>query len=445
MQFAAGRIGLLAALLILTPIAPGQEEGGSLREIKVQEILQAAKGASIPQIWGFAEQLSSLGPSAKRAIQRGLRDASVEGRLAGLKALIDLDSPTFAAEKLSDVARDEAITEQLRVAAIELLGQTDEEDAEDGLLELLLELNPRVKIAAARALWRLGTPRSSNAKKALREFLRSSDVELRTQGTLALAEMGDGDTPGVKQNLIELRKRPDMVGRLADALYHKLNLQRVIQRQEAREDAGGNGRASARWRHLDEVYALLKRFYEFEEEIDEDDLRIRAARGLLNMPADPHTQFLTPAEYEEFLHGNSGVDPSYGGIGAFIDTNVKDSFRILRPIFGGPAWNSDIRGGDDIVAVNGNPTAGRSTTDIIKDVKGPPGTPVVLSIYRTGWDKAREIKVLRAKIVLPTVFSRMLPGKIGYISVAQFAYETGKELRKHMGELEGQGMQGLIL
>jgi len=190
---------------------------------------------------------------------------------------------------------------------------------------------------------------------------------------------------------------------------------------------------------------VLREAYELDRELDANEMRERAARGLTKFPGDPHTQFMSPAQYREFLHGAEGVDPSYGGIGAFIDTNVTDRFRILRPIFGGPAWKADIRGGDDIVAVNGEPTAGRTTAEIIKQVKGPPGTPVVLSIHREGWPEPREIEVIRAKIVLPTVFSRMLPGKIGYLTIAQFAAGTGKEMMEHLTDLEKEGIRGLVI
>jgi len=78
-------------------------------------------------------------------------------------------------------------------------------------------------------------------------------------------------------------------------------------------------------------------------------------------------------------------------------------------------------------------------------VKGPAGTPVILSIFREGWAEHRDVKVIRAKIVLPTVYSRMLPGKIGYVTITVFAYETGKELRQHLRQLEQQGLQGLVL
>ena len=437
---------LLAAIAVLDAPASAQEPE-AMREISVKEILAGCKGADAAKIWRQADLLIKLRAPAKRYIRQNIKDAPVEARLAGLRALIGLDSPTYAAEKLMDIASDDEAKEVHRVLALELVGQTEEIDIEDSLVELLVTYNPNLRIAAARALWALDGAQAHKSKTALVEFLRSADPDLRAQGALALAEMGDFSTPGVRETLTELRKQPGDRGKLANALYRKLQLQRVIDFYEREADrTKAASRTTGPWRHLNEITDILKKRYDHTDKAPEEtDLRERAASGMVGFPDDPHTVFLTPAHYKEFLHGSDGVDPSYGGIGAFINTSVTNRFEILRPIFGGPAWNSDLRGGDVIVAVNGTPTQGRSTTDIIKQVKGPPGTPVILTVFREGWRAVKDIKVIRAKIVLPTVVSRMLPGKIGYITIAQFSYETGKELKKALAALEAQDMRGLVL
>lgn len=441
------RPGFPALLLLLlaaaTPARP--QEGESIRTIRVQEILKACEGASIPDIWKRSDELAAMGAPAKRAIQDGLREAAVEGRLAGLRALIQLGSPTTAVARLLEIAQDEKNAIELRLVAIDLAGLTDDPDAEEGLLDLLAAYNPRIRLAAATALWQLGGPHGQKAKDVLREFLKASDPELTALGAIALARINDSETPGLMDRLQELRREPGLRGQLADALYQKLTLKRTLDGIDARADRAAAGRASSAWTHLDEIRSVLRKYYDLQEELDDATLRARAAEGMLSFEHDPHTMFLSPEQYQEFLHGSEGVDPSYGGIGAFIDTNVTDSFRILRPIFGGPAWKADLRGGDDIIAVNGEPTFGRSTEDIIKQVKGPPGTEVLLTIRREGLAEPLTIPVIRAKIVLPTVFHHILPGDVGYLRIQQFAYETGKEMRKALAALEDEGARGLVI
>ena len=433
---------LLALLAVTLPTSA--QEGGSIRDVKVHEIIVAARGAKSADLGRYSEQLVKLGSSATRSIIKGLKEADTAGQLAALRALIELGSPTLAADKLMDIASHEKQTIEYRLVALELVGLSEELDAEEGLLDLLTELNPDIRIAAARALWRLDAPASHRAKAVLREFLGSTNSDLRAQGALALAEIGDAETPGVRAELRRLQREPGVRGQLANALYQKLQLRRAIQLYEAKGDRAGAKRRS-RWSHLDELRGILRELYDRDGEVEDRDLRIGAARGMVDFPEDPHTVFLSPERYQEFLHGSDGVDPSYGGIGAFIDTNVKDRLRILRPIFGGPAWNADILGGDEIIGVDGRSTAGRSIADIIKQVKGPPGTAVTLRIVRNGWTKPKNIRVIRARIVLPSVYSRMLPGKIGFIVIAQFAYETANELLKALVSLEQQGMRGLVI
>ncbi|MFI5402209.1 MAG: S41 family peptidase [Planctomycetota bacterium] len=436
---------LLVTMLLASALLGQEEEGASLREAEVRQILVGLKGARMADIWRGADRLIAMGAPAKRIIQREMEASTIEGQLAALRALIGLDSPTAAAEPLMEIATDEKATAEFRLAALELIALSGEEDAEEGLLELLTSLTPEIRIGAARALWQIEGENRQAAKEALREFLKASDHDLRAQGALALAEMGDGSTPGVMETLLEVRKEPGLRGQYAAALHNNLMLKSAIQSRD-RNAERGSAKGSAEWRHLDEIRDMIRQRYDlFVEEGSDDQMRAGAARGMLDFADDPHTGFMTPEEYGEFLHGSDGVDPSYGGIGAFIDTNVKDRLRILRPMFGGPAWKADIQGGDDITAVNGHSTFGRPNEDIIKQIKGPPGTEVILTIYREGWPEPRDVKVIRAKIVVPSVYSRILPGQIGFLQIASFAAETGKEVAEHLHRLEGQGLRGLVI
>lgn len=436
------RAVLIAAFLGSTLL--GQDEGSSLRELEVRQILTDLKGARMADIWRGADRLIAMGPPAKRIIQREMETGPIEGQLAALRALIKLDSPTAATEKLLEIAADEKAAQEFRLAALELIGLAGEEDSQEGLLELLSSLTPEIRIGAARALWQIEGENRQAAKDALREFLKASDADLRAQGALALAEMGDSATPGVMETLREVRTEPGLRGKYADALYRNLTLKSAIDSLE-RQGEEGAVKGGGMWSHLDELRQMIKQRYDLLDDADDEILRAGAARGMLDFPDDPHTSFMTPEEYGEFLHGSDGVDPSYGGIGAYIDTNVKDRLRILRPMFGGPAWNAEIQGGDDITAVNGESTLGRPNEEIIKQIKGPPGTEVILTIYREGWAEPRDVKVIRAKIVVPSVYSRILPGQIGYIRVDSFAAETGKEMAEHLRRLEAQGLRGLVL
>ena len=80
-----------------------------------------------------------------------------------------------------------------------------------------------------------------------------------------------------------------------------------------------------------------------------------------------------------------------------------DRFRIIKVLPGGPADLAGIRAGDTIVAVNGQPTAGRSQSDVIRLLRGPVVSTVVVGIDRPGNAQSRNYRLQRTLIVEPTV------------------------------------------
>lgn len=430
---------LLACLLWLSPAALPQS--GSVTALKVRDVLTACESATPGQIWKLSDRLVDLGNRASGTLREAVSPASTPGKLCLLRALVELDNQTFAAEHLVKLANSASESLEHRKMALELVALTEEPDASLDLMDLLSDPNPELKLAAARAVYRLEGDGRTKAKRTLRAFLHSSNRELRAAGAIALAEIGDFRTPGVTSTLQELAQEPGLRGQLAAALHKNLRNERVVESLHVQLDRQ-KIRGSSQWAHLDEIRKKLREVYVDKDSITDDKLRAAAAHGMLKIKDDPHSAFMDPEEHRIW---NEGLDPSYGGIGALIDTNVKDDFRIARPFFGGPAWKADIRSGDSIVSVDGVPTAGRTNADIIKQIKGPPGTQVVLTIYRAGWGQTKDVTVIRAKILLPTVLSRMLPGKVGYIEIANYGESTGREFRDQLKDLEAEDMRGLVI
>ena len=78
-------------------------------------------------------------------------------------------------------------------------------------------------------------------------------------------------------------------------------------------------------------------------------------------------------------------------------------------------------------------------------VRGEEGTQVVLTIRRQGQEDF-DVTITRAVIQLTTAKGIMVDNtKIGYIRVASFSENTGKEFQKELASLKEQGMEGLIV
>ena len=114
-------------------------------------------------------------------------------------------------------------------------------------------------------------------------------------------------------------------------------------------------------------------------------------REMVELLDDPFTNFSAP----EDLGDPETFDPTYGGIGALLDTSAagedSDGLRILYVFAGGSAKDSGIDARDRIVAVNGESCAR------IADIRGPEGTDVTLTVVTPG-AAARDIVLERRRI-----------------------------------------------
>ena len=76
-------------------------------------------------------------------------------------------------------------------------------------------------------------------------------------------------------------------------------------------------------------------------------------------------------------------------------------------------------------------------------IRGPEGTAVTLTIRRG--ETVRDYTLTRSNIQIKTVTGKMLSPGIGYIRISMFNENTGNDFNRVYGELEQQGMKGLVL
>ena len=83
--------------------------------------------------------------------------------------------------------------------------------------------------------------------------------------------------------------------------------------------------------------------------------------------------------------------------------------------------------------------------EIVKKVKGPENTQVVLTLYRKGEVDYIEKAVTRKKIESPTVEYEMLDNQIAYIQITQFDSVTTGQFIDALNQAKEASMKGLIL
>ncbi len=169
------------------------------------------------------------------------------------------------------------------------------------------------------------------------------------------------------------------------------------------------------------------------------DLIYGALSGMVSS-LDPFSGFFPPDKYKEFMEETEG---EFGGIGIEISME-KGRPIVVAPIEGTPAFKAGLRAGDIIIAVDGKDTFGKTLLDIVKQIRGKPGTKVKLTIMRKGLDKPITVEIERAIIKIESV-KYVKFRNIGYVRITQFQHYTSRDLKKALRDLLSQKVDGIIL
>ena len=189
------------------------------------------------------------------------------------------------------------------------------------------------------------------------------------------------------------------------------------------------------------VLDLVERNY--VEEVDPEKLTDSAIDGMLKT-LDPYSTYLSPERYRELEIGTSG---EFGGVGMEV-SEENGTLVVITPIEGSPAEKAGIKPRDQIIEIEGKSTQGMVVQEAVGLLRGPSGTPVRITIKREGEKDPRVITLIRDKIIVKSVKSRLLDNGIGYVRLVQFQDRTSQELRDAISGLEAQNgkqLNGLIL
>ncbi len=173
------------------------------------------------------------------------------------------------------------------------------------------------------------------------------------------------------------------------------------------------------------------------------ELAYAAVSGMLASLHDSHTAFIPPAAYQEQQRREDGV-AAFVGIG--IETIDRDGQVYVDQVYPeSPAETAGVEPFDRIVAVNGQSVATLHDDGVSATIRGPDGTPVVLTVMRAGQPAGLDIRITRAPIHVPRVSSRMLDGGVGYVRIYEFVPGTGGAFRDAIFDLRRQGMRAIVL
>ena len=198
-------------------------------------------------------------------------------------------------------------------------------------------------------------------------------------------------------------------------------------------------------RSFADVYSAIKQGY--VEPVEDKKLITHAISGML-ANLDPHSAYLDPDSFKDLQVSTQG---EFGGLG--IEVGMEDGFvKVVSPIEDTPAHRAGLKPGDLIIKIDDTPVKGLTLNDAVKKMRGKPKTQIRLTVARKTEQRSFDVTLVREKIKVQSVKSKLLDGGYGYLRVTQFQEETAPDVVKHLDKLakvdkdaKGEGVKGLVL
>ena len=185
----------------------------------------------------------------------------------------------------------------------------------------------------------------------------------------------------------------------------------------------------------------------YVDTLNYEDLVETAINAML-YKIDPYTVYYPQKKDRELRMMTTG---KYGGIGSIIQQR-DDKILIANPYEGKPAQRAGILAGDRILSVDGISTDGQNVSEVSNNLRGVPGTTVVLELEREGTDKPFTVEIVREDIHMDavsyyTVFKAdSLSEPVGYIAFSEFTEGSAQAFANALDEMYyTQGARKLIL
>lgn len=198
----------------------------------------------------------------------------------------------------------------------------------------------------------------------------------------------------------------------------------------------------------------------YVDTLNYEDLTETAINAMLRK-IDPYTVYYPKKNDRELRMMTTG---KYGGIGSIIQQRPrpdkagkkqpKDSLwtYAVNPYEGKPAQRAGMLAGDRILSIDGKTTKGLTVSEVSNNLRGVPGTTVVVEIEREGVAKPIKLEIVREDIHLDavsyytTIEADSLSTPVGYIAFSEFTEGSAQAFSNALDELYyNRGARKLII
>ncbi len=202
----------------------------------------------------------------------------------------------------------------------------------------------------------------------------------------------------------------------------------------------------------------MKNFFESVDELNRNDYFNIYINSLVKQ-FDPHSFYFSPNEKETF---DTSISGKFEGIGARLGKK-NQQITILEVISGGPVWKGNLlEPGDVILKVSdssGDPVevTGMRLDDVVKLIKGPKGTNVILNVKRVD-GTVNDVNIVRDIVELEESYAKasiIKKNEINYglIYLPKFYVDfksynernAANDVKKLIIQLKKEKINGLVL
>jgi len=179
---------------------------------------------------------------------------------------------------------------------------------------------------------------------------------------------------------------------------------------------------------------------EYVEEPDMKSVTLGALNGMLEA-IDPFASYLNADQYRDYLKNK---DLKRADVGLILSKKFG-YVGVVGTIAGSPASKANFTTGDMIESIGGVATRDMPLAYASMLLRGESGTTVDLSVVRVRHPEPAPVTVTRAVFALPSVNSRMLPDKVGYLNIDALSPALVKEVAANVQKLQKDGALKLLL
>ena len=190
--------------------------------------------------------------------------------------------------------------------------------------------------------------------------------------------------------------------------------------------------------HISQALQQIRRHY--VEDIDEATLAKGAIDGMLAQ-LDHYSVLLDSLQFAQLQQDAEGA---FTGIGIEVDSQ-DGRFTVITPMDDSPAYHAGIKAGDRLTEVDGTSTEGIDINQLLKLIKGEPGTAVAVTVQRSPAEEL-TFQIVRARLSIDSVRVRALKQGLVYARLTRFNQNTATELVTALDKsAKDQPITGLVL